>query len=101
GAAACVDVADFARRQTKLRVTAVLGNQTNGCSSRTSHLCAAAGAELDSVNHGTGGDVLQREVVARLDVSRCAVLDNIALLQLVRRDDVTLLAVEVVQQRDA
>src|SRR5690606_15549399 len=67
----------------------------------TRHLRAATGAELDGVDHGTGRNVLQRQVVARLDVGRGTRLDDVALLQLLRRDDVALLAVEVVQQRDA
>src|SRR5690606_714486 len=46
-------------------------------------------------------DVLEREVVADLDVSRCAVLDDVPLLELLGREDVALRAVDVVQQRDA
>jgi hypothetical protein len=53
------------------------------------------------VDDGTRRDVLQREVVARLDVRPGTRLDDIALLQLRRREYVALLAVEVVQQRDA
>src|SRR5690606_15573578 len=99
--AARVDVADLARGQTQLSVGTVLGDQTHRGAGRTRHLRSATGAQLDRVDHGTGGDVLQRQVVARLDVSAGTRLDDVALLQLVRRDDVALLAVEVVQQRDA
>src|SRR5690606_13104533 len=64
-------------------------------------LRAATGLELDGVDDRTGGDVAQRQVVAGLDVGACAGLDTVPLLQAVRRDDVALLAVGVVQQRDA
>src|SRR6185437_10059893 len=46
-------------------------------------------------------DVAQRQVVARLDVGRRTGLDAVTLRQPGRRDDVALLAVGVVQQRDA
>src|SRR5690606_8711822 len=72
GTAARIDVADLARGETQLSVGAVLGDETNRCSGRTRHLRAAAGAELDGVDDGTGGDVPQREVVPRLDVRRRA-----------------------------
>ena len=49
---------------------------------------------------GTGRDVAQRQVVAGLDVGVGAGLDHVALRQTLRRNDVALLAVEVVQQRD-
>ena len=48
----------------------------------------------------TDRDVAQRQVVAGLDVGAGAVLDPVALAELVRGDDVALLAVRVVQQRD-
>src|SRR5690606_27912101 len=64
-------------------------------------LRAAAGAELDGVQHGTGRDVAQRQVVAGLDVGAGTGLDGVTLRQLVRRHDVALGAVRVVQQRDA
>src|SRR6478736_6456763 len=100
-AAARIDVADLAGGQTQLGVGAVLRHEANRHTGRARDLRAAAGAELDRVDHGTGGDVLQRQVVAGLDVGRGARLDDVALLQLVRGEDVALLAVEVVQQRDA
>src|SRR6476661_1649830 len=101
GAAAHVDVADFAGRHAQLRVRPVLGHQLHAGARRTRDLGAATGAELDRVDHGAGGDVAQRQVVADLDVGLRACLHRVALLQAVRRDDVALLAVDVVQQRDA
>src|SRR6478736_2442503 len=78
GAAAQVDVADLARRHTQLGVGAVLGD------------------ELD-LGAGRAGDL---GAATRLEVGRRTVLDGVALLQPVRREDVALLAVGVVQQRD-
>src|SRR5690606_34144042 len=68
---------------------------------RARELCAAAGPQLDRVDHRAGGDVAQRQVVARLDVGGRTRLHDVALPQLGRREDVALLAVLVVQQRDA
>src|SRR5690606_5234273 len=45
-------------------------------------------------------DVAQRQAVARLDVGARPVLHPVALLEALRRQDVALLAVHVVQQRD-
>src|SRR6476646_10868288 len=101
GAAAHVDVADLAGRHAQLRVRAVLGDELHAGTGRAGDLRAAAGPELDGVDDRTDRDVAQRQVVAGLDVGRGAVLHGVALLQLRRREDVALLAVRVVQQRDA
>src|SRR5690606_26852234 len=100
-AAAQVDVADLARGQTQLGVGAVLRDELDRGTGRARELRAATGLELDRVDDGSRRDVAQRQVVAGLDVGRRAVLHDVALLELVRRDDVALLAVGVVQQRDA
>src|SRR5690606_16908388 len=101
GAVAHVHVADLAGRHTQLGVRTLLGDQLDACASRPGDLRAAARTQLDGVHHGADRDVAQRQVVARLDVRGRAGLHHIALLELVRRDDVALLAVGVVQQRDA
>ena len=100
-AAARVDVADLAGRHTQLGVGAVLGDELHPDARGAGNLGAATGLDLHGVDDRTGGDVLQRQVVARLDVGRGTGLDDVALRQLVRREDVALLAVDVVQQRDA
>src|SRR6185312_7583112 len=99
-AAADVDVADLAGRHAQLRVRAVLGHELHTRAGRAGDLGAASGAELDRVHHGAGGDVAQRQVVPDLDVGPRTGLDPVALPQPRRRDDVALLAVRVVQQRD-
>src|SRR5690349_20783725 len=88
GAAAQVDVADLAGRQAQLRVRTVLGDQADAGTGGTGHLRAAAGLQLDRVDDGTDRDVLQRQVVAGLDVGARTGLDDVTLRQLVRRDDV-------------
>ena len=61
----------------------------------------APGLELDVVHHGADGDVAQRQRVAGADLGALARLQLVADLQVLRGEDVALLAVEVVQQRDA
>src|SRR5690606_31839843 len=101
GAAAQIDVADLARGQSQLGVGAVLGDEAHGGAGRAGELGSSTGLELDRVHDGTDRDVLQRQVVAHLDVGACAVLDDVALLELLGREDVALRAVDVVQERDA
>src|SRR3954453_10584728 len=100
-AAARIHVADLARRHAQLRVRPVLGDELHRGAGRAGDLRAAAGTDLDGVHDGADRDVAQRQAVARLDVGRRPVLDAVALAQPVRRDDVALLAVLVVQERDA
>lgn len=101
GAAAGVDQADFTRRHTKVGHGALLRQQLHGGTRGTGELRAAAGPQLDGVDGRTDRDVAQRQVVTGLDVGGRAVLDTVALRQSTRRDDVALLAVRVVQERDA
>src|SRR3954470_1817891 len=99
-AAAHVDVADLARGHPQLCHPRVLGDELHARAGGTGDLGAATGPELDGVDHRADRDVAQRQVVAGLDVGGRAGLDPIALLQPRRADDVALLAVGVVQQRD-
>src|SRR3954464_13183035 len=100
-AAARVDVTDLARRHTQLRHAGVLGHELHARAGRPRDLRAAAGPQLDGVHDRADRDVAQRQVVAGLDVGRRTGLDSVALRQPCRGDDVALLAVGVVQQRDA
>jgi hypothetical protein len=100
-AAAHVDVADFTGGQTQLGETAFLGDELDRRTGGAGHLGAAAWAELHSVDDRTNGDVTQRKVVAGLDVSPGSGLDEVALLELVRCNDVALGAIDVVQECDA
>src|SRR6478735_1919095 len=101
GAAAYVNVADFAGGQTQLGEAAFLGDELNRSTGGTGHLGTAARAQLNRVDNSTHGDVAQGQVVARLDVSVGAGFHKVALGELVRGDDVTLGAINVVQEGDA
>src|SRR5699024_4563712 len=98
--AADVDAADLGGRHTQNRVGALLTQQLDGRTSGTCELGAGARLQLDVVDGGTGRDVAQRQVVAHLDVGVGAGLHDGALLETLRGEDVTLLAVEVVEQSD-
>src|SRR5215212_6494854 len=100
GAAADVDVAHLAGRHPQLGARAFLRDELCADAGRAGDLGTATGPELDAVDRRTDRDVAQRQVVARLDVGADARLDRGALLHAHRRDDVALLAVGVVQQRD-
>src|SRR6476646_6119735 len=78
-----------------------LGPRRGAAPGGAGDLRTTAGTQLHAVDGRTDRDVAQREVVARLDVGTGARLDRGALTQVLRRDDVALLAVGVVQQRDA
>ena len=100
-AAAKVNIPDFAGRHPKLGVRTILGDQLNRRAGRAGNLRTASRPQLNRVNDATDRDVAQGQVVARLDISRRPRLDRIALLQLVRGEDVALLPVCEVQQSDA
>src|SRR5918998_2602216 len=100
GATPDIDIADLAGRHPQLAVGTVFGHQLNPRPSRAGDLRAATGTELDRVHHRADRDIAQRQVVARLDVGLGAVLHHVTLTQFLRGDDVSLLTVDVVQQRD-
>src|SRR5690606_29918077 len=96
-----VDMTNFARRNTHGGQLALLGNEGDAGAGRTAQLGAAAHAELDRVDVGAGRDVAERQAVARLDVGGVGRQHLVADLQPRRRQDVGLLAVGVLQERDA
>ena len=53
------------------------------------------------MDHGSDGDVTQRQVVAGLDVSSGTRFDDVALAELVGSDDVTLRSIHVVEECDS
>ncbi len=95
-----VDLADLARGQAHLRVGALTGHQLRRRAGRAHELAALAASQLEVVDRGAEGDRLQRQGVARQDVGPGARDDRRAHLEAVRREDVALLAVGVVEQRD-
>src|SRR5271165_4530151 len=100
-AALHADPPDLAGRHAKRGVAALLGQQLDAGTRRTGDLRAAAGTQLDGVDDRTGRDRPQWQRVAGLDVGARAVLHPVALGQALWRQDVALLAVHVVEQRDA
>src|SRR5699024_4735690 len=101
GAAASIHVPDLPGGHPQLCVRTLLGDQLHAGAGRAGDLRPATGLQLDGVDDGADRDVAQRQVVPRLDVGRGTLLHRVALTEPVRRDDVALLAVGVVQQRDA
>src|SRR5580693_3617488 len=100
-AALHADPPDLAGRHAQLRVASLLGEELDAGTGRPRDLRAAAGTEFDGVHDRAGRDRPQRQRVARLDVGARPVLDPVALVQALRRQDVALLAVHVMEQRDA
>src|ERR1700733_6683220 len=93
--------ADFTGRHAERGVRAFLGEQLDARAGRPRDLRSATWAHLDRVDDRAGRDRPQRQGVARLDVGARAVLHPVPLLQSLRAEDVALLAVHVVEQRDA
>src|SRR6185369_6704327 len=100
GAAAHVDAADLTGRHAQRGVGAFLAQQLNAGAGRAGHFGPAAWPQLHGVDDGACGDVAQRQVVAGLDVGVRPLLDHVALRNALRCEDVALLTVDVVQQRD-
>lgn len=101
GAAARVHQADLTGGHAQVRHLALTRQQLDAGTGGAGHLGTATGTQLHRVDGGTDRDVAKRQVVARLDVGASAVLDPVTLRDTARRDDVALLAVRVVQERDA
>src|SRR5262245_7568312 len=81
-------------------VVALLGDQLHGHAGGAADLAALAGAQLDVVENRADRDVPEREGVAGLDVGAMARLDRVADREPLGSEDVRLVAVGVVQQRD-
>ena len=96
-----IHLADFARRQPDLRVTLVARHQRGRAARRTHHLAAPAGSQFDVVNGKTDRNRLERQRIADFRRSRRPAGNGAADLDARRRDDVSLFAVLVLQQRQA
>ena len=93
--------ADLAGRHTEECIVAFLCHELRGCSRAADELCALADLELDGMDHRTERNIPERKRVARLDISLGTRLHDIADLEAVRREDIALLAVCVIQERNA
>src|SRR4029078_12930647 len=96
-----VDPADLAGGHAQRRVRTLAAEQLDPGAGGPGPVGAATRTALHAGDGGADRDVAQRQVVAGLDVGARTGLDPVALLDVLRRDDVPLLAVGVVQQRDA
>src|SRR4051812_25347364 len=101
GSAQHVDLANLAARQFDLRVGAVFCHQLSRGAGGANHLAALTFAHLDVVNHRAGRDITERQAIAGANVREAATDHGVALLQAVWSEDVGLLAVGIVQERDA
>src|SRR5260370_11010312 len=88
------------RRQTHLGVVALFRHQLRASSGSAHHLAAATLRQLDVVNHGTSWNILQRQCIARLDVRLRPSYHLVANLQPQRSQNITLLTIQIVQQRN-
>src|SRR5437899_3768968 len=100
GLARRVHQPDLPRRHAEGGLARLLGQQLHAGAGGSSHLGAGAGLQLDRVHGGTHRDVDQRKRVARANVGPRAGNQAVAHTQALRSQDVTLLAVGVVQQSD-
>src|SRR4029453_8593454 len=82
-------------------VLALTSDQLDAGTGGPGELGATARPQFDCVDRGPDRNVAQRQVIARLDVGSLASFNFATLAQAVRSDDVSLLAVGEVQQRDA
>src|SRR5262249_38616733 len=101
GAALEVDAPDLAGRQPDLAPVALFRHELRGVTRRSGQLAAGPDLELDVVDRGAERDVAQRQRVAGLDVGRLGRDYLVADREVLGRQDVALLAVRVVEQRDA
>src|SRR5436189_518068 len=90
----------LAGRQLERRALALLRQELRLRAGAPAHLRAATRLELHVVNERADRDVTKRQRVARQDVGLRPRHDRVAHLETVRRDDVALLAVTVVEQRE-
>ena len=94
------DLSHLAGGKSDKSVSAFLTHELSLVACASYELSALSGIELDSVDECTNRDVLELESVAGLDVSLGAGLDLVAYLEAVGSEDVSLLAVLVLNESD-
>ena len=100
GAAVDWHTAHFRRGKTQRGKATVLRHELDAHTSTAGHLATTTGAQLNVVHGGTSGDETHGQGVAVTDVRLGARLDDVADLEAVGSEDVALLTVGVVQQRN-
>jgi hypothetical protein len=93
--------ANFARGQANLSVIAFFCQELSSAASRANQLSAATVFELNVMDQGTNGDIGQRQVVSRADLSLCAGDERIAHLYSQWGHDIAFFAISVEQQGQA
>ena len=101
GAAREQHAAHFRGRHAQDGVLAFLAHELDAGAGRARDGRALARLQLHGVHERADGDELERKRVARLDVGLGAAHDHVAHAQALRVQDVALLAVHVVEKRDA
>src|SRR5438045_2003503 len=99
-AATAVHQALFARVQAHNDVVLIAADELGISASRTCDLAALADLHLDVVDDGADRHVAERHDIARLDVDIVAGDHAVAHGQTLRRQDIGLLAVLILDQRD-
>ena len=92
------DLANLPGGKADLGITLLLGHQLSVGACGTDQLTATPQLDLNIMDEGTKGDVFQRYRIARLDVSPVAAYDHVPHFHLRRGDNISFLAVPVVQQ---
>src|SRR5262245_5304504 len=93
--------AHLGRGQPQRGERAFLGDQLDCNAGAAAQLGARTRLQLDVVHGRADGDVAQRQRVADADLGTLSALQYVTDCEAFRSDDVALLAVEVVEQRDA
>src|ERR1700678_491842 len=95
------ELAHFARRQLDQRKVAFLAHQLRRAARRPHHLPALSGLQFQVMNHRAGRNVLNGQRIARQNCRSRAVQYRHTDFPAHRLQDVALLAVRVMQQRNA
>lgn len=94
------DLSHFARGKSNENVFVLLTHELSHISCGTHKLRALAGIKLDVVNESTYGDIAERQRIAGLDVRMGTACNGVANSQTVGSDDISLLAVLILNESD-
>ena len=94
------NVSELAAGESQKSHSVLLSHELCHIAGGTNELSALSGVKLDVVDHCTYGDISQRESVAGLDVGICAASYRVAYAELIGSEDISLLAVLVLNESD-
>ena len=94
------NLAVLSRGQLDSRVLVITGHDFSQSSGRTGHLGAATGLKLNAMDHGSQRHLLQRQGIAHFNGGIRPGQDGLADLEILGSEDVTALAVDVLEQSD-